>query len=349
MIRKICPYCNADNPENAVFCKKCGALFVGQPEFVNLEEKKAKKISNLKNKIIVAVCILLLLLALVVFKSGSIKEDEVVNTPTASVVQTDTSSTPSASATDLAVTEVSVTVTETATVAQPVTTTAALTTTTAPATTAPATAPADDIASICNDFNSSVTKLKGTAEGVSIHKTEKISLEITHFSLPVSTETINSFMMKLIPETDVTYNFEGGIAREDKSVRLIDFIPPATKMPAVSPDALLSAERDSSGNITLRFKADSSSFADGKTAPPFYVGSATDVLDFATFSLGPVKIVTAEIEYPATEIKAEVDADGEITRLTVIQPVNATATGGVGTLTADIGIKLKATTTFEVK
>ena len=78
MIRKICPYCNTDNPENAVFCKKCGALFVGQPEFVNLEEKKAKKITDLKNKVVVGICIVLLVVALVIFKSGSTKNDETV-------------------------------------------------------------------------------------------------------------------------------------------------------------------------------------------------------------------------------------------------------------------------------
>lgn len=348
MIRKICPYCNSDNPEEAVFCKKCGALFQGEAEFVNLEEKKRKKVTNLKNKIIVAVCFVLLLLALVVFKSGSAKDDEVINS-TASVVQTDSSSTPTASATDSAVTEVSATTTTTTTTAAPpVTTTAApITTTVAPTTKA---APKNDIASICADYNSLIHDVKKRTDSFSVHKTEKIALEITKFSLPVDTATINNFMTKLIPETDKTYKFSGGVCTEDSKTTLNTLIPPANEFEAsVSPDDLLSAERDANGTITLKFKPDSSSFADGVTDFPLYVGSATDVLDFATFALGPVKISKAEIEYPATEIKAEVNSDGSLKKLTVIQPVNTTATGGVGALTADVGMKLKATTTFEVK
>ncbi len=341
MIRKICPHCNNDNPQEAVFCKKCGALFVGQPEFVNLEEKKRKKVTNLKNKLIFAVCIILLVVAMLIFKSGSVKGDETVNSPSASDIQTtpiDTEST--------AVSTTAVTTTAPTTTAAPVTTTQAPTTT-APTTTA---APANDIDSICADYNLLIHNLKKSTDSISVHKTEKIQLEITEFSLPVNTETINSFMMRLIPETDKTYSFSNGVCTEDSKTTLTTLIPPANEFESsVSADDLLSAERDSSGTITLKFKADSSSFADGKTNFPLYVGSATDVLDFATFALGPVKIVKAEIEYPATEIKAEVDSEGKLKRLTVIQPVNTTATGGVGTLTADIGMKLQATTTFEVK
>lgn len=339
MIRKICPHCNNDNPQEAVFCKKCGALFVGQPEFVNLEEKKRKKIANLKNKLIFALCIVLLVVALLIFKSGSVKGDETVNSPSTSDVQTAAPTTTAP--------------TTTPTTAAPVTTTAApVTTTQAPTTTAPATtaAPKNDIDSICADYNLLIHELKKSTDSISVHKTEKIQLEITEFSLPVNTETINSFMTRLIPETDKTYSFSNGVCTEDSKTTLTTLIPPANEFEAsVSADDLLSAERDSSGTITLKFKADKSSFADGKTDFPLYVGSATDVLDFATFALGPVKVVKAEIEYPATEIKAEVDSEGNLKKLTVVQPVNTTATGGVGTLTADIGMKLQATTTFEVK
>ena len=117
MIRKICPHCNNDNPQEAVFCKKCGALFVGQPEFVNLEEKKRKKINNLKNKLIFAVCIILLVVAMLIFKSGSVKGDETINSPSASDIQTthiDTEST--------AVSTTAVTTTAPTTTAAPVTT-----------------------------------------------------------------------------------------------------------------------------------------------------------------------------------------------------------------------------------
>lgn len=331
MILKICPYCQTENPERANFCKKCGALFRGQPEIIDTVAEKNKK----KNKLIFIICIILLIAALVVIASGS--SDDTTVYPT-------TDSTTSYSATS-----------PTTTVAD---TTTEATTTQAPsvnATTAPVSemvttqAPVQSVEEICKQFNEAVGALKAENADVLIHKTEKINLEITSFSLPVPTDTINSFMMKLIPETDATYRFSGGKAKEDSKVTISNLIPPTTKAaPEVNPDNLLSAEKDAQGNITLKFKADSSSFADGQTVFPLHVGAATDVLDFATFSLGPVKIVKADIQYPATEIKAEMNSDGKLSVLTIIQPVNVTSTGGVGSMTADVGMELKATTTYEI-
>ena len=223
-------------------------------------------------------------------------------------------------------------------------TTTATTTTTVSSTAAPVVSTEE----ICDEFNSIVGKAKTYSSDVKVHKTEKISLEITHFSLPVPTESINTFMARLIPETDITYNFTDRTAKEDQSVLLTDFIPPANALSSVTADDLLSAEKGADGSLTLKFKADSSTFADGQTVLPQYVDSATDVLDFATFSLGPVKIVKADIQYPATEITAVATEYGELTKLIITQPVSVMSTGGVGSLTADVGMNLKAVTTFEL-
>lgn len=329
MIRKICPNCQTENPENANFCKKCGTHFKGYHETRDLAAEKAKR----KHRLIFIGCVLLIVIGLAVIMrdSGDIKVEAVpsdTTTTTATTTAVTTLPAPSANATTAPSSAMTTTVPTTA------------------ATTVPAVLSTEEI---CNVYNNALSTLKGTSENISIHKTEKINLEITHFSLPVPTETINAFMLKLIPETDITYNFTGGVAKEDKNVKISGFIPPANALAAVTADDLLSAEKGTDGAITLKFKADSSSFADGQTVFPQYVDSATDVLDFATFSLGPVKIVKADIQYPATEIKAELDGNGQLKKLTIIQPVTVMSTGGVGTLTADVGMNLKATTTFEVK
>lgn len=67
MILKICPYCQTENPEIANFCKKCGALFRGEPEIRDTVKEKNER----KNKLITAACALLFVAALVVIISGS--------------------------------------------------------------------------------------------------------------------------------------------------------------------------------------------------------------------------------------------------------------------------------------
>ncbi len=331
MILKICPYCQTENPENANFCKRCGALFRGQPQIRDTTAEKNKR----KNKLIVAASVVLLIAALGVIMRGTGDKPETSTTTSTTAASTENTTLPA----------VTVAPSANATTAPSTT----LSTTTQATTSATTVAPVVSVDEICKEYNSLVGAVKGKATAVSIQKTEKINLEITHFSLPVPTETINSFITRLIPETDVTYNFTNGTSKEDSKVTLSGFIPPAAKgAPDVTADNLLSAEKDAAGNITLKFKPDSSSFADGQTVFPLHVGAATDVLDFATFSLGPVKIVKADIQYPATEIRAEVNSSGELSKLIITQPVTVTSTGGVGSMTADVGMNLKSVTTFEI-
>lgn len=336
MILKICPYCQTENPENANFCKKCGASFISSRKETDKSAEKAKS----RHRFIFAGGAILFVIALAVIMRGTGDKTEVITEAP------DTTVTTTAESTTAATTAPAPNANATTAPSSTVTTTVPTTTQAVTSATAPAVLTTEEI---CEQYNNAISMLKETTENITIHKTEKINLEITHFSLPVPTETINSFMMKLIPETDITYNFVNGIANEDKSVKIIGFIPPASGFPAVTADDLLSAEKDANGTLTLKFKADSSSFANGQTVFPRYVDSATDVLDFATFSLGPVKIVKADIQYPATEIKAELDTAGQLKKLIIIQPVTVMSTGGVGSLTADVGMNLKATTTYEVK
>lgn len=337
MKRKICPYCNADNPEAAVFCKKCGALFVGEPEYIDPVKEKMK----VKNKVIFAVCVVLLIIAFLVFKSGSADDVTPVTQP------------PVTSETTTVITTSSETTTEPTAPVNSVTTTVEPTTqanaTTAPSTNAPSTtAPlSTDTEAICEKYNTLISDLKNTSGTLRVHKIEKISMQITEFSLPISMSAINTFMANLIPETDTVHNFTDGVS-DNKRITLTELIPPSNKSAEVSADDLVSATEDANGTITLKFKADSSSFSDGQTDPPLYVSSATDILDFETFSLGPVKIISADMEYPGSEIKVEVDENGAVKKLTIYQHVNLLSTGSVGSLTANIGMILKATTTFQI-
>ncbi len=338
--KKICPHCKTENPENAVFCKRCGALFRGEPEIKAPVEDNQNK----KNIIIVAVCIVLLILAFVIFKAGSAGKTAATTEPS----QTESTST------TVAPPETTTATTTTATTTAATTTTestTALTLPTLPSTTKPTTtAPKqEDIQEICDEFNSLIGNLKNSSYDLSVHKTDEVKFELTSFSLPAPIRTINLFMANLIPKTDETYNFSDGVAAESASVLLASYIPPSSADGAsVAAKNVKSAKKDSNGTITIEFKPDSSSYADGKTVLPPHVSTATDHLDFANFALGSVEISKAEIKYPGTTVTVEVDDEGDITKLTIHQPVEITCTGGVRTLVADVGLKIDPTTVYEV-
>lgn len=341
MKRKICPHCKTHNPEEAIFCKRCGALFTGEPEYKDDNNFFLKH----KNIIAVAACAVLLVIAFAVFKSGSPPK-----TVATTVAPTESSTLPTTLPPTTAPSAVQTSATET--------TTQALTLPTLPSTTAPTTAAptttaapsADEIEEICDEYNTLIYNLKYSGYEPSIHKTIETGLEINSFSLPVNTDTLNRFMKNLLPKTSETYTFSAdGVATENSAVTLDNYIPPVQGAEAsVYADAVKSATRSSEGTITIYFKPDSSSYSDGKTDIPPYVSTATEYLDFATFALGPVGITKAEIEYPETVITAEVDSDGDIIKLSIKQPVSVNCTGGVGSLTADVNMTVDTLTVYEV-
>lgn len=340
--KKICPHCKTENPEVAIFCKRCGALFRGEPQIKEVYEGSQNK----KNLIIFIVCVVLLVLAFIIFKAGSADKNTVVTTQsTLSSTATTTVAPPSTSATTTETTAQSTTASTTA-----------LTLPTLPSTTKATTAPTtakpmtqEEIQEICDEFNELVYNLKNSDYNLSVHKTDEVKLEITSFSLPFPMKTVNLFMANLIPKTDETYNFSNGVASESASINLSSYIPPASADgSSISAENVKSAKKDANGTITIVFKADSSTFSDGQTVIPPHVSTATDYLDFANFALGNVKITKAEIKYPKTAVRIMVDDEGDITKLLIRQPVVISCTGGVNTLTADVGLNIVPLTTYEI-
>lgn len=342
MKRKICPHCKTHNPDHAVFCKRCGALFQGEPAYKDENNVIAKN----KNTIIFVVCIILLVLAFIIFKSGSAPET-VATTPA-------TAESTTVASTTLPTTLPPTTTQPTATQA-PVTealTLPTLPSTTKATTTAPTTAPLteEEIEELCDEYNSLIYNLKYSDYAPTIHKTVETSIEIKSFSLPVNTERLNTFIKNLLPKTDETYTFSAdGVAAENPAITLESYIPPiGASGSSITSDDIRKVTTKADGTITFTFKPDKSTYSDGVTDIPPYVSTATDYLDFATFALGPVGITKADISYPKTMVRSEVDADGDIIKLSIRQPVTVNCTGGVGRLTADISMDIETLTIYKI-
>lgn len=337
MNRKICPHCKTENPEIAMFCKKCGALFRGDEEIRDTVAEKQKR----NNLLIIVICAILLVIAFIIFKAGSASDDTSATTAVTTTASTTASTT--APTTTAAPTTTPTTV---------VTTTAAPLTlptlaTTQPTTTAPPSE--EEIQEICDEFNDIIYNIKNSEYDLAVRKYDDFTININSFSLRAPSAAINTFMNNLIPKTDETYNFVDGVAQENNAVLLSSYIPPSAASGAsVSAENVVNAKRDSSGTIAIVFKPDSSTFADGQTVVPPHVSTATDYVDFGNFSLGPVKLTKADIKYPGTTVTAEVDQDGDLKKLTIHQLVDVNCTGGVGTFTADVGISIDATTVYEI-
>lgn len=343
MKSKICPHCKTENPEIAVFCKKCGALFRGEPEIKDGLEKKLKT----RNTLIIVSCIILLLVAFIIFKAGSAPKQTSATTTTATT----------ASTTLAATTQPTTAAPETTTAATTEATTEKLTLPTLPSTTAvPTTAKptepaptAEEIQAVCDSFNELIYNIKSRDWDITVHRKDTIEMKITDFSIPAPVNTINLFMSRLVPQTDETYNFSDGVAQESASILLADYIPPSSASgSSVSVDNVKSAKIDDKNIYTLTFKADSSTFADGQTQLPPHVSTATNPLDFANFALGNVLVSKAEISYPGTVVKAAVDEDGDLTKLLIKQPAIVKCTGSVGPLTADVVLDISAESYYEI-
>lgn len=246
------------------------------------------------------------------------------------------------------------------TVAVPDTTQAITTDSTAPSATEGTTAPSATqttapqgmtVQQVCDAYNSAVNTLKADKAPLTVHKDEKIDMTITEFSLPAPMEQVNSVMRSIVPDTLEDYTFENGIRTDKSKAELNNTIPPFGKNSAVGEANVSVAEitKTAEGQeILIKLIPESSSYDGTATTPTPNMSSILDPLDFATFNMGPIGVQKAEISYPDTILRANIDSSGKLTKLVIELPVVTSCTGGMSVFTADVGLDMKVTTIYEI-
>lgn len=304
-----------------------------------------------KRNNILSVALIFLLVVAVGFMFGTImknlSEDETQNTTTGTTtLQSDT-------AVLVSSTFPSESTTEGTTAAPPVNPetqniiTSAVTDTTS-VSTFPETETADEV---CATYNNAVNALKQYTGSITVHKDEKIQMEITEFSLPAPTEQINSVMRSIVPDTLEDYTFQNGVRTDEPEIGVTDTIPPFGESAAVSSANVSTATIADIANgqeITLKLIPETASFDGNTTTLTPNISSVLDELDFATFEMGPIGIQKAEISYPEATLTANLDSDGRLIKLVIKLPVIVSCTGGMSVFTADVGLDMEVTTIYEI-
>lgn len=210
---------------------------------------------------------------------------------------------------------------------------------------------APTVDAVCATYNNAVNSLKQYTGSITVHKDEKIRMEITEFSLPAPTEQINSVMRSIVPDTLEDYTFRNGVRTDEPETKVTDTIPPFGESAAVSSANVSSAtiaDIDGGQEITLKLIPETASFDGSVTTPTPNISSVLDELDFATFDMDPIGVQNAEISYSEVTLTASLDSSGRLTKLLIGLPVIVACTGGMSVFTADVVLDMEVTTIYEI-
>ncbi len=204
---------------------------------------------------------------------------------------------------------------------------------------------------ICAFYNKAVNELKNYKNGIDIHKTEHIDLEIADFSLPAPMDAVNSIVKNVVPDTDAQYSYENGIVTDGSSQALFASIPPFTGAANVTVEDIVeaAAKKNSDGYlITISVLPDAADFDGTSATNAQHLSKVGNPVDFTTLDMGPLSISKASMKYHDVTVSVQTDSQGRVTVLSSTIPVNVTCTGGMGVFTADILMNIKVDTTYYV-
>ena len=177
------------------------------------------------------------------------------------------------------------------------------------------------VAEICSTYNAVVNNAKNEKN---VTMKVKSSMDIEHVS------SLNGFDTSVYMPTDDTITVRNGVAKDQdgNKVDLNDRISPSGRISALKASYVSEASATSTSNgykITIRLKAEKSTF-DGKTTVPAKVHeSCLDPIDFADLKLArPEEINSASTEYPGATLVAYVNNSGKLKKLTTTLPFTST-------------------------
>lgn len=204
--------------------------------------------------------------------------------------------------------------------------------------------PSSTTKDIVDIYNKAVNTLKKEKK-VKIRKTMDFNMECTEVSNSSMKPIINSALEKVLTPIDETLTFKDGKSKslQGNAVSLNDFVDPSGKKAALNAKYVKSASTKlyMNGNteLTIVLKKETST-TDGKKTTSTAKGNSSviDVTDVATLSDN--LIASSKLVYTGTTLKATLNKNGKLIKLTVNVPLT-------GVINGNLSAGLKMTSKFE--
>ncbi len=212
-------------------------------------------------------------------------------------------------------------------------------------------------------YNKAVNDLKAFTGNVTIQRIENIDVGVDSCSAAALTSTLDSIVRKFITSSDETTVFVNGVQTswksntsgetygEDANTKVTNKIYPHGRNVEVTEADIASATAAAAGDgfkVTIKFPEEVSTYDGTTSTDPVKHMKAMDPLNLASLSLDPIKITSANMTYPGATCDATVDGSGKLTELKINLPLKGTGTGGMGFISAEVGVSGAMDTTFVV-
>ena len=193
-------------------------------------------------------------------------------------------------------------------------------------------------------YNEVINALK-QQKNVSIKKVGTVNIECTDCSVGILKGAVNSILKGFMKGTDETVSFADGKGTNSacEEVLLNHYIVPADREAAVTEGDVASATAAPEGSgykMTLKFKSEQASYANGSGTDPISHKTAMDPLNLATLELPMgAEITEASMTYPGATVEATVDGSGNLVKLHLNLPLEGSGTGNLKGMSLSVGLK----------
>ena len=202
-------------------------------------------------------------------------------------------------------------------------------------------------------YNEVINALK-QQKNVSIKKVGTVNIECTDCSVGILKGAVNSILKGFMKGTDETVSFTDGKCTNSagEEVLLNHYIVPADREAAVTENDVVSATASPEGSgykMTLTFKSEQASYANGSGTDPISHKTAMDPLNLATLELPMgAEITEASMTYPGATVEATVDGSGNLVKLHLNLPLEGSGTGNLKGMSLSVGLKGVLDDNFEI-
>ena len=193
-------------------------------------------------------------------------------------------------------------------------------------------------------YNEVINALK-QQKNVSIKKVGTVNIECTDCSVGILKGAVNSILKGFMKGTDETVSFTDGKGTNSAGEEVLHnhYIVPADREAAVTENDVVSATASPEGSgykMTLTFKSEQASYANGSGTDPISHKTAMDPLNLATLELPMgAEITEASMTYPGATVEATVDGSGNLVKLHLNLPLEGSGTGNLKGMSLSVGLK----------